>query len=186
MLTDRPARAWTRALVTGGVRSGKSRFAEALLTEAGPVTYVAPGLVPDAAADPEWANRVHAHLTARPGHWRTVETGDLVGLLGETTGPVLVDCLGTWLTRWIDERELWESPGETWIGDFDAELDRLTTAWRATAGPVVAVTNEVGWGVVPAYASGRLFADLLGRTNQRIAAASDRVVLMVAGRSLEL
>lgn len=175
-----------RTLITGGVRSGKSSYAETLLADAPSVTYVAPGPVPDPAADPEWAARVHAHQAARPAHWQTVETGDLVGVLDATAGAVLVDCLGTWLTRWLDERSLWDHPRSDWLGTFDAELDRMVAAWRAAAGPVIAVTNEVGWGVVPAYASGRLFADLLGRVNQRLASASDRVVLMVMGRVVEL
>ncbi len=176
----------TRTLITGGVRSGKSRYAEMLLADTEAVTYVAPGPVPEPATDPEWAARVHAHQTARPAHWTTVETGDLVGVLGDAPGAVLVDCLGTWLTRWLDERDLWERPRAEWWADFETELDRVGSAWQTTAGVVVAVTNEVGWGVVPAYPSGRLFADLLGRVNQQLASASDRVVLMVMGRPVEL
>ncbi|MDN5760962.1 MAG: bifunctional adenosylcobinamide kinase/adenosylcobinamide-phosphate guanylyltransferase, partial [Microlunatus sp.] len=60
----------------------------------------------------------------------------------------------------------------------------LVHAWEEA--DVIGVTNEVGWGVVPEHASGRLFADLLGRLNQQIAAASDEVVLMVMGRPVQL
>ena len=87
-----------RALVTGGVRSGKSRHAESLLT--GPVTYLAPGPVQD---DADWAARIAAHRARRPVDWTTVESHDLVGVLARTDGHVMVDCLGTWLTAVLDD-----------------------------------------------------------------------------------
>lgn len=181
----------TRTLVTGGVRSGKSRYAEAALVEmtAGGqtgVTYVAPGPVPDPAVDAEWAERIARHRDNRPAGWTTLETTDVAGALRTTAGPILVDCLGTWLTAVVDELGTWEQPLREWQPQFDARLDDLVAGWTAAKGPVVAVTNEVGWGLVSEYRSGRVFADLLGRTNQAIAAASDRVVLVVAGRALVL
>ena len=175
-----------RILVTGGVRSGKSAYAERLLADAASVTYVAPGPVPDPAVDPEWAARIAAHQARRPAHWTTVETADVPAAVRAATGAVLVDCLGTWLTRTIDDIGAWEVPREQWEGDVLAAVARLADAWRSCPYPAVAVSNEVGWGVVPAYPAGRTFADLLGRTNQAVAAASDRVVLMVAGRPLDL
>lgn len=176
----------TRTLITGGVRSGKSRYAESLLSAAPSVTYVAPGPVPDPVGDPEWAARVAAHQEARPAAWTTLETGDLVDAVGAASGPVLIDCLGTWLTGWLDDHSAWDRPSSAWMPDFDEELERVAAAWQGAPGPLVAVTNEVGWGVVPAYPSGRLFADLLGRVNQRLAGVSDRVVLMIMGRAVEL
>lgn len=176
----------TRTLITGGVRSGKSRYAESLLSAASSVTYVAPGPMPDPVGDPEWAARVAAHQEARPAAWTTLETGDLVDALDDASGPVLIDCLGTWVTRWLDDHSAWDRPPSAWMPDFDDELERLAQAWQRSTTAVVAVTNEVGWGVVPAYPSGRLFADLLGRVNQRLAGVSDRVVLMIMGRVVEL
>ena len=85
-----------RILITGGVRSGKSRFAETLLAESAEVTYVASGPVPDPAADAEWAARIADHRVRRPAHWSTVETTDVVGALRNVPGPILIDCLGTW------------------------------------------------------------------------------------------
>lgn len=175
-----------RIVVTGGVRSGKSTYAENLLAAHPAVTYVAPGPVPDPATDPDWAERVAVHRARRRAGWTTVETPDVASAVRAARTPVLVDCLGTWVTRTIDELGTWELPREEWQDDFYARLDDLVSAWVASDQVLVAVTNEVGWGVVPAHRSGRTFADLLGRTNQALAAASDRLVLMVAGRPLEV
>lgn len=175
-----------RSLITGGVRSGKSRYAEQLLEGQPTVTYVAPGPIPDPVADPEWADRIARHRSRRPAHWVTVETSDVAGAVGAAGGGVLVDCLGTWVTAVVDELHGWDEPRGPWRDEFDDRVDGLVQVWSAAAGPAVAVTNEVGWGVVPAHASGRLFRDLLGTVNQRIAAVSDDVVLVVAGRALHL
>jgi adenosylcobinamide kinase / adenosylcobinamide-phosphate guanylyltransferase len=174
-----------RVLVTGGVRSGKSGHAESLLADAPTVAYVAPGPVPD-ADDADWGARVAAHQAARPAHWVTHETGDVARVVAAASGAVMVDCLGTWLTRVVDERGLWESPSGEVAEAVDAVLAELVDALTATPVDVVLVTNEVGLGVVPAHRSGRLFRDLLGTVNQRVAAACDEVHLVVAGRVLRL
>ncbi|MDO5535570.1 MAG: bifunctional adenosylcobinamide kinase/adenosylcobinamide-phosphate guanylyltransferase [Propionibacteriaceae bacterium] len=175
-------------VVTGGVRCGKSRYAEATIRDAAgeaSVTYITPGYPPDPDVDPEWAARVARHRLARPAHWATVETVDVAAALREHPGPVLVDCVGTWLTRHLDAVG-WDSPR----GEVAARLEHLTAELaQAVAdhpGPIVLVTNEVGWGLVSEHASGRLFADLLGRANQALGAVADEVVLMVAGRPLSL
>jgi adenosylcobinamide kinase/adenosylcobinamide-phosphate guanylyltransferase len=173
-----------RVLILGGARSGKSRHAERLLAAHPEVIYLATGQ-PPSAADPEWADRVKTHQERRPAHWRTVETVDVAAALRSADAPVLVDCLGTWLTRLCDQTGAWESaPG--WRQRTDEQLDGLLDAWRAARVPVVAVSNEVGSGVVPETASGRLFRDELGSLNRRVAEASDKVLLMVAGRAIEL
>ncbi|MCW3158728.1 bifunctional adenosylcobinamide kinase/adenosylcobinamide-phosphate guanylyltransferase [Micropruina sonneratiae] len=175
----------SKVLVTGGVRSGKSRYAESLLASADAVTYLTPGYPADPVADPEWAARVGAHQARRPATWTTVETVGLAAGISAANTPVLIDCLGTWLTRSIDGWG-WEAPFATWQPRFERALDDLVDAWRAHPHTVVAVTNEVGWGLISEHASGRLFADLLGRTNQRVGAVADEVVLLVAGRPLHL
>lgn len=175
-----------RTLITGGVRSGKSRLAEDLLAESPTVTYLAPGPIPDRLADPEWADRIDAHRARRPAGWITVETTDLSGAIGAAPGAVLIDCLGTWVTAVVDQLGAWDEPLARWQSRFDHHLDTLVTAWVAAPGPLVAVTNEVGWSVVPEHRSGRTFRDLLGIVNQRVAAASDDVLLVVAGRVLRL
>ncbi|GAA3565334.1 bifunctional adenosylcobinamide kinase/adenosylcobinamide-phosphate guanylyltransferase [Microlunatus spumicola] len=173
-----------RTLVTGGSRSGKSRFAEGLLAREEAVTYVAPGPVPDPVADAEWAARVRTHQERRPEHWTTVETTDVAEVLRRGDAAYLVDCLGTWVTAVIDRMGTWDVPLGDWQGDFDAQVTDLVDAWQSTPKIAVAVTNEVGWGLVSEHRSGRVFTDLLGQVNAAVAGASEDVVLMVAGRAL--
>jgi adenosylcobinamide kinase/adenosylcobinamide-phosphate guanylyltransferase len=176
-----------RILITGGVRSGKSAYAERLLASRADVTYIATGPVPDPAADPEWAARIAAHRSRRsPLDWTTIETADPARVLRSTDGPVLLDCLGTWLTACLDELAAWQRPVADWRPAWEDRAAAFVRSWRDRSSDVVGVTNEVGWGVVPEHASGRLFADLLGRLNQQVAAASDEVVLMVMGRPIVL
>ncbi|HYI58347.1 MAG TPA: bifunctional adenosylcobinamide kinase/adenosylcobinamide-phosphate guanylyltransferase [Microlunatus sp.] len=176
-----------RILITGGVRSGKSAYAERLLAARSDVTYLATGPVPDPAADPEWAARIAAHQSRRsPLGWTTIETADPARVLRSADGPVLLDCLGTWLTACLDELEAWQRPVPNWRPAWEDRAAAFVRSWRDRECDVVGVTNEVGWGVVPEHASGRLFADLLGRLNQQVAAASDEVVLMVMGRPIAL
>ena len=174
-----------RVLVTGGVRSGKSSHAEALLADAQAVTYITPGYPADPQSDPEWAARVAAHQASRPASWVTRETVDVAQALRETTGAVLVDCLGTWLTRQLDDIG-WDAPCDHIIQSMGERRADLADAVAGHAGPLVIVTNEVGWGVVPEHPSGRLFTDQLGWTNQAVARSVDDVILVVAGRTLRL
>ena len=165
-----------RTLVLGGARSGKSAHAEALLAAEPTVTYVA--TAPDRPGDADWAERVHAHAERRPPHWRTVETGDVAGCLRTADGAVLVDDLGLWLVRVLDDAGAWEGPVPPAV---DAAVDDLVAAWRDASARAVLVAPLVGSGVVPAHASGRRFRDLLGTVTARLAAASDDVVEVVAG-----
>ncbi len=170
-----PVRAEGRVLVLGGARSGKSAWAEQRLAAEPAVTYVATASPrPD---DPDWDERVRAHVGRRPGHWQTVESGDVSGLLRSTPQPLLVDDLGLWLTQVIDAAQAWEGP----LDDVDRACDELVDAWRARRGVAVLVAPEVGGGVVPASASGRRFRDLLGAVTARLAGGSDEVVQVVAG-----
>jgi adenosylcobinamide kinase / adenosylcobinamide-phosphate guanylyltransferase len=175
-----------RTLVTGGARSGKSLEAERRLEAFPDVLYVATGGSRD--GDAEWAARVHAHRERRPGSWRTAETCDLVPLLAEEGPPVLIDCLSLWLTDAMDKAGAWDD--ERWAAEGERVLrervGELVAAVRVTARTVVAVTNEVGSGVVPATASGRRFRDELGRLNAAFAAECEHVLLVVAGQALVL
>ena len=163
----------------GGARSGKSSFAEQLLAGKRAVDYVACGLVPD-GSDPEWTDRVALHRVRRPASWHTIETLDLAAVLGRSGPPVLIDCLTTWLAGVMDDCGVWsEAPGAD--DRLATAVDELVDAWTATRRRVVAVSNEVGSGIVPATPSGRRFRDELGTLNARVAAASPRVWLLTAG-----
>ncbi len=189
-----PASPTGRTLVLGGARSGKSREAERLLAAHGEVTYVATGYPvdpdtdmnagPDAGPDAEWARKVRRHRQRRPAGWSTVETVDLVALLEAPGGPLLVDCLTLWLTRVMDAHDAWDD--RAWASSgakaVRAEVDALVEAWRATSRRVVAVSNEVGQGVVPDSSSGRRFRDAMGELNARLAAQTEDVRWCVAGR----
>ncbi|MFF9093393.1 bifunctional adenosylcobinamide kinase/adenosylcobinamide-phosphate guanylyltransferase [Streptomyces sp. NPDC014802] len=175
-----------RTLVLGGARSGKSVEAERRLEAFPQVLYVATGGTRE--GDPEWASRVALHRERRPASWRTVETQDLVPLLGQEGPPVLIDCLSLWLASAMDSVGAWEE--ETWAGGGERALrGRVTVlaeAVRSARRTVVLVSNEVGSGVVPATASGRRYRDELGRLNAAVAAECEQVLLVVAGQTLVL
>ena len=172
-----------RVLVLGGARSGKSVTAERMLAGREHVDYVACGLPAD-GSDPSWTERVKQHQERRPAHWTTLETLDVAGTLDGPDArpgiPVLVDCLSTWLAGVMDECGLWaEYAGAD--KEVAARMDGLLHAWRSTRRVVVAVSNEVGSGVVPATASGARYRDELGRLNARVAAQCEQVWLCTAG-----
>ncbi|MGV9775342.1 bifunctional adenosylcobinamide kinase/adenosylcobinamide-phosphate guanylyltransferase [Streptosporangium sp. NPDC003464] len=171
-----------RTLLLGGTRSGKSAEAELRLAGEPEVLYVATG--PSGGDDAEWARRVRAHRDRRPAHWGTAETTDLAGLLRTAEVPMLIDGLGTWVAAVFDECGAWS--GGDGRDAVTARCDELVDAWRQARVQVVAVSDEVGLGVVPATSSGRMFRDALGRLNQRLALESEDVALVVAGRLLPL
>ncbi|MEU1209187.1 nicotinate-nucleotide--dimethylbenzimidazole phosphoribosyltransferase [Nocardia sp. NPDC005825] len=172
--TDRPL----RTLVLGGARSGKSAFAEQLVASEA-VRYVATAAVDPADAD--FAERIAAHRARRPASWTIVE-GDPIAALGEPAAATLVDDLGTWLTGRIDARAAWESPR----GTVGPDIDALVTAVSGYAQRLIIVSPEVGLGVIPATASGRLFRDEIGTLNQRLAEVCDEVFLVVAGQPVRV
>lgn len=168
------------ALVLGGARSGKSSWAEAQFEDHEAVDYVATSLVPE--DDPEWSARVELHRRRRPAGWRTVETIDVAAVLREDSqSPVLVDCLALWLARVLDDVDAWESAEDQWRPALENHVDELVDAISETRREVVLVSNEVGSGVVPGTASGRMYRDELGRLNARVGAACDEVWLCVGG-----
>ncbi len=174
-----------RVLVLGGIRSGKSQWAESaiagLVGVAEPVRYVATG----SGFDAEWTARVDAHRRRRPAHWSTVESDDLPRQLrAAPAAATLVDDVGGWLTAVMDRRGAWA--GADVDHDIAEDTADLIAAVAEFASPLALVSPEVGLTVVPATESGRRFADELGTLNQRLAALCDRVVLVVAGRALAL
>ncbi|MFJ9116195.1 bifunctional adenosylcobinamide kinase/adenosylcobinamide-phosphate guanylyltransferase [Streptomyces sp. NPDC102394] len=175
-----------RTLVLGGARSGKSVEAERRLEAFPDVLYVATGGT--RGGDSEWASRVAAHRERRPGSWRTTETCDLVPLLAQDGPPLLIDCLSLWLTDAMDavgawDDAVWADAGER---DLRERVRELVEAVRGARRTVVAVSNEVGSGIVPATASGRRYRDELGRLNAAFAGECEQVVLVVAGQAVVL
>jgi adenosylcobinamide kinase / adenosylcobinamide-phosphate guanylyltransferase len=171
-----------RTLVLGGIKSGKSRWAEAAITESlrpvEPVRYLATGSVTD--DDPAWLRRIALHRGRRPRHWSTVESEDIATQLREpSAAPTLVDDVCGWLTAALDRRG-WED------GSVSADVDEMLAAVASFSPPLVLVSHEVGLTIVAATVSGRRFTDELGALNQRLAALCDRVVLMVAGQPLQI
>jgi adenosyl cobinamide kinase/adenosyl cobinamide phosphate guanylyltransferase len=172
-------------LVLGGARSGKSLVAETLAARAAraarapnaagapnaSVTYVATIQI---GTDADMAARVALHQQRRPADWSTVEVAageDLPRILRTTTGPVLLDALGPWVAA---------------HDTAPIDATSLCNALQGRTGDTVVVSEEVGLGVHPSTEAGRLFRDALGTLNQAVAAVSDRVLLVIAGRVMPL
>ncbi|KKB64497.1 hypothetical protein WM40_05220 [Robbsia andropogonis] len=196
---SRFAEEWAAALATRSVTSptaapARADAAHAVASDASDshvngsvaptITYIATSAcVP---GDIAFAGRIALHRARRPAAWGLIEADhDLAGALrsadAEGEGIVLIDCLTLWLTRLLCPMDA-DAPREDWqarLSDFDVALAQSRSR-------VVLVSNEIGLGVVPMGAVTRLFVDELGRLNQRVAAASDRVVLTVAGLPLDL
>lgn len=159
------------SVVLGGARSGKSRYAEALVTRVPPPwTYIATAQ----AFDDEMRVRIAEHRTRRNEGWHTVEApfdlANAIGNGGEQNNAILVDCLTLWLSNlFLAGRQLSEERAL-----LDAALDTVKV-------PVVLVSNEVGLGIVPETAVGREFRDEAGWLHQHLAARAGRVIFMVAG-----
>ena len=163
------------SFVTGGARSGKSRYAERLCRASGLTRrYIATAQ----AFDTEMAERIAQHQSDRGADWHSIESPlDLAPALAEAKADsvTLIDCATLWLTNHLLAGH-----------DLEAEGRRLIAALQAAAGPVVVVSNEVGWGIVPGDALTRQFRDAQGRLNQNLAAAADLAVAVMAGLPLAL
>jgi len=172
-----------RTLVLGGARSGKSAYAEGLLTDER-VDYLATARRPE--SDPEWEARIAAHVVRRPPGWRTIESADLAASLRNAgPDPVLVDDIATWLTGELDDAGAWGGDSETVLA-CRTRCAELVIAVAACPAELVLVSAEVGLGVIPATRSGRLFRDELGMLNADLATVCERVLLIVAGLPLQL
>lgn len=163
-------------LVLGGARSGKSRYAEGLVTGLPPPwTYIATA----EAYDAEMRQRIGEHVARRGPGWRTIETpralAETIRAENGKPAPILVDCLTLWLSNLILDTTPWAPAA-----------DALLNAIDEGAAPVVLISNEVGQGIVPDNALARAFRDAQGLLNQRIAARAERVVLVAAGLPLTL
>jgi adenosylcobinamide kinase/adenosylcobinamide-phosphate guanylyltransferase len=162
-------------LVLGGARSGKSVYAEDLVTaRPAPWTYIATAQ----AFDDEMTERIALHRVRRGDGWTTLDAlldlAEILDALPEGR-PMLLDCLTLWLSNQMLAGR-----------DVDAACDRLVDSLSRPRGPWVVVSNEVGLGIVPDNALARRFRDAAGRLNRQVAATADRVVFMVAGLPMQV
>ena len=167
-------------LVTGGARSGKSRYAEKLAEGYAPTRgYLATGQ----AGDGEMAARIERHRGRRGGEWETVEEPlEVAAALSRVDGRytvVLLDCITLWLSNLL------------FSGDGDPagvlrQVERFTESFPSLATPLIMVTNEVGMGIVPEHPLARSFRDLAGEANELIAARADEVYVTISGLPLRL
>lgn len=174
-----------RILVLGGVRSGKSAVAEETVTamtspSGGPVHYLATAAPIE--GDAQWAARIAAHVARRPPEWRTVETLEVAAALAAPGPVVLVESATSWLAGTMSALGCFDAAERP--GALTREIDALVAAWAAAARPAVVVSDEIGLGGIGADGVIRRFADELGALNQRLAAAADTVLLVVAGQVL--
>ncbi len=165
-------------LVTGGSRSGKSEWAENLANNSNKsVIYVATATVD--STDQEWQARILKHQQRRPDNWETItENKDLDLVINQTLNNqcLLIDSLGTWVANFLDlEANSWQKI-----------TDRLLNSLDNTQGSIIMVGEETGWGIVPAYKSGRIFRDRLGNLTRQIGAIADTTYLVVGGHVINL
>jgi adenosylcobinamide kinase/adenosylcobinamide-phosphate guanylyltransferase len=193
-------------LVLGGARSGKSTFAERLALEragSGRVTYLATA----EANDDEMRERIALHQAERPAGWSTLECPlDVAGAVrarAAQTDVFLLDCVTFWVSNLLFAAADFGGRVPEGLGNFDknfigaaaeqaaarsvaSAVDDFVAALAETGAALVAVSNEVGLGLVPEYPLSRLYRDTLGRTNARLAAVADQVYFLVAGLPIEL
>ena len=167
------------SLVLGGARSGKSTYAEKLVSgilfgaTPRPSSYIATG----EAGDLEMATRIMAHRARRGSHWTTIEEplrlAEAIDKAGQRSEPILVDCLTLWLSNLLHAGV-----------DLDEATDDMMASVDGLGVSIVFVSNELGLGVVPETPLGRSFRDTMGRMNMRVAERADRVIFMAAGLPL--
>jgi adenosylcobinamide kinase/adenosylcobinamide-phosphate guanylyltransferase len=166
-------------LVTGPARSGKSEWAETLAARSlhPTVIYVATAQIDP--ADLEWQARIEQHQRRRPPIWKTLSIPfDLAATIRASSASecLLVDSLGTWVANLLDqENDVWEN-----------SLQELLESLQQAASEVILVAEETGWGVIPAYPSGRMFRDRLGMLVRRVGAIANPVYLVTGGHVLNL
>lgn len=180
-------------LILGGARSGKSRYAQSLCYSSPKVVYIATARADEQVNDQEMRERISRHRADRPAGWPTVEEPlDLSRAVqaAPVEAILLIDCITIWISNLM-----WELKGQTYAEQEEevlARIDDLMGSIRrraesaSAAGEVIAVSNEVGSGLVPEHRLGRAFRDLHGFANQRLAQAADKVILVVAGLPLFL
>jgi adenosylcobinamide kinase / adenosylcobinamide-phosphate guanylyltransferase len=167
-------------LITGGARSGKSRFAERLASEYQPLRgYLATGQPGDA----EMSERISRHRARRGEEWRTIEEPlEVIASLHGNDGRfnvILMDCVTLWLSNMLFRHDGGAADVLPQVANFTATFNDLKT-------PLIIVSNEVGMGIVPEHPLARTFRDLAGEANELIAAKADEVYVTISGLPLKL
>jgi adenosylcobinamide kinase/adenosylcobinamide-phosphate guanylyltransferase len=181
-------------LVLGGARSGKSTFAQQLAQRSERSVAI---IATATAGDEDMRERITRHRATRPSHWHTVEEplklAQALRQAAHVADVILLDCITVWLSNWLfsqgdpDQIETAAMLSNYTNGALDAIKELLTTLAELDASKtLIVVTNEVGLGIVPAYPIGRIYRDVLGRVNQRLAAVATHVYLMVAGLGVDI
>ena len=172
-------------LILGGARSGKSDLAEQLARQSGrPVVYLATA----GAGDEEMRQRIVTHRAIRPQEWRTIEEPlDLTAAISQMRpGDLAVlECVTLWVSNLLIDGPTGESPEDA-VGRIVTRAERFQSGLQGKDIWMIAVSNEVGLGIVPDSEIGRTYRDALGRVNQLLAGQADSVYLMVAGLPLAL
>lgn len=176
-------------LVTGGVRSGKSKYAEQRLSKSKQVLYIATAR----CFDKEMERRIQIHQQTRPASWTTAEASSALDkvLLNHAEGDILLDCVTNMVTNlMLDEETDYDDLPMSRIEEIEAHIQQEFTLFlntlRTQDRTAVLVSGEVGLGLVAPYRMGRVFTDILGRLNQRLAAEADEVYFLACGLPMKL
>jgi adenosylcobinamide kinase/adenosylcobinamide-phosphate guanylyltransferase len=177
--------------ITGPVRSGKSALAQRLAEHSGRhVVFCATAAID--VDDEEWSARIERHRAERPKSWAVIETAlpqgtSLLDALAAASPNdfVVVDSIGTWLADVMGQHPLGTSVVE-WHDRIESFALKLADALEKCPAEVVVISEEVGWGIVPVHVTGRVFRDVIGRTNRRLCAFAERAFLLVSGVALDL
>ncbi len=161
-------------LISGGTRSGKSKFAEKLAKNYNKITYIA--LSQKRNNDLEWQNRIKQHRIRRPNHWKTIETDELINVLNNEKDTLIIDSIGGFVMKGIsmDDNE-WSV--------YKKSLLKCLLNYKNT---LIIVGEQVGWGLVSEYKVGNLFADRLGEIMNAITKIADKNWLTINGKALRL
>ena len=161
-------------LVSGGVKSGKSEFAEYLASKEKNVTYIA--LSENRPNDKSWNEKVKVHQLRRPKSWKLIETGNLIPIIKEDRGVLLIDSLGGFIVNTLDKKE------EEW----NISLKSLIYHLRTYKSKIIIVGEQTGWGLVSEYEIGNLYTERLGISLKEITKISKENWLTINGRAIKL
>tara|TARA_Y100001933_G_scaffold207257_1_gene210417 strand:- start:153 stop:680 length:528 start_codon:yes stop_codon:yes gene_type:complete len=161
-------------LVSGGVKSGKSQFAEYLASKEKNITYIA--LSEERREDKSWQKRILIHQSRRPKSWKLIETGNLIPIIKEDKGVLLIDSLGGFIVNTLDKKE------EEW----NISLKSLIYHLRTYKSKIIIVGEQTGWGLVSEYEIGNLYTERLGISLKEITKISKENWLTINGKAIKL